>query len=35
MDSKLADEIRFLLVVTGMIAISIAMGVAPTLWANL
>ena len=32
MNSKTANEIRFLLTIAAMIVSSIAMGVAPTLW---
>jgi len=35
MNSKTADEIRFLLTIAAMIAISIVMGAAPTIWASL
>jgi hypothetical protein len=35
MTAVTADQIRFLLIITAMIGIAVAMGVAPSLWALL
>jgi hypothetical protein len=35
MTAVTVDQIRFLLIITGMIGIAVAMGVAPSLWAAL